>query len=212
MSDPSANADGTDHVTSAPSGPLRIAIPGLPSVGMRIAITIFVITLAVICVVASKATNPLITASPQPGALSPNSLCAKNERIIFSCPVKRPAKIVSVCASKDLTSERGYLQYRFGLPGKIELEFPKDRTGTQQKFQYTHYFRARFDLTEINFTIDDYQYQVFDDYNGEEKPAISSQGVSVTAPGKPKEVSFVCRTKPKADYADLQAVLPNGQE
>ena len=28
----------------------------------------------------------------------------------------------------------------------------------------------------------------------------------------PKEVSFVCRAKPKADYADLQAVLPNGQE
>ena len=155
---------------------------------------------------------PGLFASSQPGALQPNSLCAKDERIIFSCPVKRPAKIVSVCASKDLTSEHGYLQYRFGLPGKIELEFPKDRTGTQQKFQYTHYFRAQFDLTEINFTIDDYQYQVFDDYNGEEKPAISTQGVSVTAPGKPKEVSFVCRTKPKADYADLQAVLPNGQE
>jgi hypothetical protein len=151
-------------------------------------------------------------ASSQLGAVQPNSLCTKDERVIFSCPVKRPAKIVSVCASKDLTSERGYLQYRFGLPGKIELEFPKDRTGTQGKFHYTHYFRARFDLTEIDFAIDDYQYQVFDDYNGEEKPAISSQGVSVTAPGKPKEVSFVCRARPKADYTDLQAVLPNGQE
>jgi hypothetical protein len=148
----------------------------------------------------------------QPGALQPNSLCAKDERIIFSCPVKKPAKIVSVCASKDLTSERGYLQYRFGLPGKIELEFPKDRTGTQAKFHYTHYFRAQFDLTAINFTVDGYEYSVFDDYNGEEKPAVSSQGVSVTAPGKPKEASFVCRSKPKADYSDLQAVLPNGQE
>jgi hypothetical protein len=124
--------------------------------------------------------------------------------------VKKPAKIVSVCAAKDLTSERGYLQYRFGLPGKIELEFPKDRKGTQEKFQYTHYFRAQFDMTSINFTIDGYEYSVFDDYNGEEKPAVSSQGVSVTAPGKPKEVSFVCRTKPKADYADLQAVFPTG--
>lgn len=141
----------------------------------------------------------------------PNTLCAKDERVIFSCPVKRPAKIISVCASKDLTSDRGYLQYRFGLPGKIELEYPKDRAGTQQKFHYTHYFRAQFDLTSINFTIDGYEYSVFDDYNGEEKPAVSSQGVSVTAPGKPKEVSFACRTKPKADYADLQAVLPSDQ-
>ena len=141
-----------------------------------------------------------------------NTLCAKDERVIFSCPVKKPARIVSICASKDLTSDRGYLQYRFGLPGKIELEFPKDRKGTQEKFQYTHYFRAQFDTTAINFNIDGYEYSVFDDYNGEEKPVVSSQGVSVTAPGKPKEVSFVCRTKPKADYADLQAVLPSGQQ
>src|SRR2546430_16398437 len=81
--------------------------------------------------------------------------CAKDERIIFSCPVKRPAKIVSICASKNLTSEQGYLQYRFGLPGKVELEFPKDRTGTQTKFQYTHYFRAQFDLTEISFNVNE---------------------------------------------------------
>ena len=145
-------------------------------------------------------------------ALQPNTLCDRNERVIFSCPIKRPAKIVSVCASKDLTSERGYLQYRFGLPGKIELEFPKDRTGTQTKFQYSHYFRAQFDLTEISFNVNGYEYEVTDDYNGEEKPAQTIQGVSVTAPGKPKEVNFVCRTKPKADYTDLQTVLGNDQD
>src|SRR5256886_17197851 len=117
----------------------------------------------------------------QPSNPQPNSLCARNERIIFSCPVKRPAKIVSLCASKDLTSERGYLQYRFGLPGKIELEFPQDRTATRQKFHYTHYFRAQVDLTEITFTINGYEYQITDDYNGEEKPAQTNQGVSVTA-------------------------------
>ena len=144
-------------------------------------------------------------------APQPNTLCAKDERVIFSCPVKRPAKIVSLCAAKDLTSDRGYLQYRFGLPGKVELEYPQDRHGTQQKFQYMHYFRAQVDETEIRFQINGYEYQIFDTYNGEERPRISTQGVSVTAPGKPKEVSFACRTKPKADYADLQAVLP-GQE
>ena len=152
--------------------------------------------------------EPEDTSKPT-AALQPNTLCDRNERVIFSCRVKRPAKIVSVCASKDLTSERGYLQYRFGLPGKIELEYPKDRTGTQTKFQYTHYFRAQVDLTEISFNVNGYEYQVTDDYNGEEKPAQTIQGVSVTAPGKAKEVSFVCRARPKADYADLQAVLGN---
>jgi hypothetical protein len=175
---------------------------------MRIPALIFVLAIASL---ALAATNSNPSASTQPDRLQPNTLCAKDERVIFSCAVKRPAKIVSLCASKDLTSAQGYLQYRFGLPGKIELEYPKDRKGTQEKFQYTHYFRARFDLTSINFNIDGYEYSVFDDYNGEEKPAITSRGVSVTAPGKPKDVSFVCSTKPKADYSDLQAVLPNGQ-
>jgi hypothetical protein len=144
--------------------------------------------------------------------LQVNSLCAKDERIILSCTVKRSAKIVSLCASKDLDKERGYLQYRFGLPGRVELEFPKDRQSTQQKFRYSHYFRYQVDLTEINFNIEGYEYSVFDNYNGEEKPPISEQGVSVTAPGKPKEVSFVCRSKPKADYSALQDVLPHDQE
>jgi hypothetical protein len=147
--------------------------------------------------------------------LQPNSLCAKAERIVFSCLTKRSgvnsvggsSKIVSLCASRDLGKERGYLQYRYGLPGKVELEFPSSRTGTQQMFQYTHYMRYQVDLTEINFAIDGYQYQIFDDYNGEEKPRISTEGVRVTAPGKPREVSFVCRTKAKADYSMLDEVL-----
>jgi len=170
------------------------------------------------CFLASESQTALSVMPAQAGAgklfaaPQPNTLCAKDERIIFSCPVKRAAKIVSVCASKDLTSERGYLQYRFGLPEKIELEYPKDRQATQQKFQYSHYFRAQFEMTSINFTIDGYEYSVFDDYNGEEKPTISTQGVSVTRPGKPKEVSLACRTKPKADYSDLQAVLPGGDD
>ena len=142
------------------------------------------------------------------GAPVPNTLCAKEERVIFSCLLRRPAKMVSVCASKDLTSDKGYLQYRFGLPGKIELEFPRDHANTQQQFEYSHYFRARVDLTEINFTVDGVSYSVFDDYQGEEKPEVSEQGVAINWPGtEKKEVRYTCAAKPKADYADLQAVL-----
>ncbi len=183
---------------------------------MRIAILVLVILVPAGFLVSESRTALSVTAAPagaskQPAAQQTNTLCARDERVIFSCPVKRPAKIVSLCAAKDLTSDRGYLQYRFGLPGKIELEYPKDRQGTQQKFQYMHYFRAQVDETEISFQINGYEYQIFDTYNGEERPRISTQGVSITAPGKPKDISFACRTKPKTDYADLQAVLP-GQE
>ena len=167
-------------------------------IALMVLMTLTVSLLAGDCFAVRGSHFSLLTQSP--GALQPNSLCAKDERIIFSCPTKRPAKIVSVCASKDLTNDRGYIQYRFGLPAKVELEFPKERSGSQQKFQYSHYFRARVDHTEISFTVNGYEYQVTDDYNAEEKTAQTIQGVMVTAPGKPK-----------ADYTDLQAVLPNGQ-
>jgi len=173
--------------------------------------TIIISIVATSCGLLLLSSTPQSSASSQPKTLQAGTLCEKSERIIFSCPIKRPAKIVSLCASKDLTNERGYVQYRFGLPGNVELEYPKERAGTQEKFQYMHYFRAQFDLTEISFTNNGFEYQITDDYNGEEKPAQSIQGVSVTAPGKPKEMSLSCRTKPRADYTDLQAVLPNGQ-
>jgi len=143
-------------------------------------LTIFALVALFSCFVVQFAT-PLQSQTrdePAKSALQVNSLCAQDEHIIFSCAVKHaaklPAKVVSLCASKDLSKERGYLQYRFGLPGKVELEFPKSRQGTQQQFHYTHYFRAQVDLTEISFNIDGYEYQIFDDYNGEEKPSISS--------------------------------------
>ncbi|MGZ5436210.1 MAG: hypothetical protein ACXWID_05305 [Pyrinomonadaceae bacterium] len=143
-----------------------------------------------------------------PRALQVNTLCAKTERVIFACVLRRPAKIVSVCASKDLTRDTGYVQYRFGSPAKIELEYPKDRTGTQQKFEYTHYMRALVDLNEINFSVDGVDYSVVDDYNGEEKPAQSIEGITINWPNtSKKEVRYTCRTKPKTDYTDLQAVL-----
>jgi len=171
---------------------------------MRAAVFVLTMVVFVGCLIAQ--TKP---------ALQSNSLCTADEQIIFSCMVKpsaqRPAKIVSLCSSSDLAKDRGYLQYRFGLPAKIELEFPKSRTRTQEQFRYSHYFRYQVDLTEINFNIDGYAYQVFDTYNGEEKRKITEQGVSVTAPGKPRDVTYVCSGKAKADYSALQDALTNDQ-
>jgi hypothetical protein len=144
-------------------------------------------------------------------ALQANSLCAQDERIIFACSLKPtaklPAKIVSLCSSRDLSKEHGYLQYRFGVPGKIELEFPNSHEATQRQFRYKHYFRFQVDLTEINFAINGYQYQIFDNYNGEEKRAISERGVTVTLPGSSRDQTRVCAGKPKTDFSLLADVL-----
>src|SRR3984957_14680926 len=55
------------------------------------------------------------------------TLCVNEEQEIFSCHTATK-KMIAVCASKDLAPDRGYLQYRFGLPGKIEVAVPADRS------------------------------------------------------------------------------------
>ena len=87
-------------------------------------LTILVCALIVVFYTFSTNRQPSHAAKPQA-----RTLCAADERIIFSCTLRQPVKIVSVCAAKDLTNEKGYLQYRFGLPGKVELEFPKKLQG-----------------------------------------------------------------------------------
>lgn len=144
----------------------------------------------------------VLTTPPQPV-----SHCSSDEKIVFNCTTRQGGKIVSLCASKELTKDGGYLQYRFGLPGKVELEFPKKREQTQQAFKYSHYFRAQVDLTEISFTSNGYEYAIFDDYNGEERPARSAQGVRVTPPNNGKEVTLSCRGRARADYSNLGEVL-----
>ena len=145
---------------------------------------------------------PVINSAEQP---QPNSLCAPDERIIFSCPVEKSTKIVSVCASNDLASDRGYLQYRFGLPGKIELEYPHDRKGTQEKFQYSHYPGSQLEhaRTHIHFNIDGDEYKVFDESYNEDTSIL---GVGVTAPGKTEKIT-PCTDNARVDDSDLQFVL-----
>jgi hypothetical protein len=140
--------------------------------------------------------------------LQAGSLCGTEEKIVFSCTTTKAAKIVSLCSSKELTKDKGHLQYRFGLPGKIELEFPQQRENTQRAFKYSHYFRAQFDQTEISFTSAGYEYAIFDDYNGEQKPARSDQGVRITPPNNGKEITLNCRGKAQAQYGDLPEVFP----
>jgi len=145
--------------------------------------------------------------APNASEMQGGSLCESTEKIVFSCTVGKAAKIVSLCSSKELTKDRGYLQYRFGLPGKIELEFPKQREQTQSAFKYSHYFRAQFDQTEISFTSDTYEYAIFDDYNGEQKPARHDQGIRIKSPNG-KETTLTCRGRAKAQYGDLPEVFP----
>jgi hypothetical protein len=139
--------------------------------------------------------------------LRSGSLCSMSEKVIFSCAVKTGGKTVSLCASKDVTADRGYIQYRFGRPAKIELEYPASKEGSQKQFRYSHYFRAQVDLTEVSFSSGDFNYTVFDSYNGEEKPAISEEGVTVTPTAGGKDITLNCRGRAKTDFGNLGDII-----
>ena len=145
-------------------------------------------------------------------------LCLRDEQVIFGCVLRGSGKYVSLCGSKKLTHEQGYLQYRFGLPGAIELEFPKHKDHTQKQFKYDHYFRARTDRTEISFTNGGYTYIIFDDYEGElttngevktdaTQPDYYEAGVTIEHSGK--EITMRCVGQAKSGNADLDEILIN---
>jgi hypothetical protein len=163
-----------------------------------------------VCLIAVLSCAPLfISARSSSAGFQATSLCSKGERVVFSCALKSSTKTVSLCSSEKLTKTEGYLQYRFGLPAKVELEYPKDRSKPEQAFRYNHYFRAQVDLTEISFSIDGYTYTVSDSFNGEEKPAISEEGLTVTRPNSEKDVTYVCRGRAKVDFTAISEVLVN---
>jgi hypothetical protein len=74
--------------------------------------------------------------------LASDSLCHRGETTYFSCAVKS-GKLVSLCGNAYVKEESGnwiepdkpWLQYRFGLPDKIDLMYPPIRKGSVEKFQ-----------------------------------------------------------------------------
>jgi hypothetical protein len=107
------------------------------------------------------------------------SHCSASEAAIFSCRIKGSTKILSLCGSKQLSKDTGYLQYRFGPPNAVELAFPKEKKDSLSQFLYFHYFRAQVDRTSVSFKNGGYKYSIYDDYEGEEKPAKTDRGVTV---------------------------------
>jgi hypothetical protein len=77
-------------------------------------------------------------------SVSAVSLCKPGEEIVFSGPTKS-GKQIAVCSTKDA------VRYRFGLVGKIELEYPQTAAYSSNQFLYFHYFSAGVDHTSLEF-------------------------------------------------------------
>ncbi|WP_333676241.1 hypothetical protein [Dyella sp.] len=99
------------------------------------------------------------------------SLCRPPEKTYYSCNTTHH-KIISLCGALP-----NALQYRFGSPGKVELQYPARAKDGTKLMRYTYYFRFRTNYTEVVFDHDNYNYTVFDYDEGD---GSRSAGVRVT--------------------------------
>lgn len=141
-------------------------------------------------------------------SMKASSLCAPDEQTIWSCETAN-RKTVSICGSRQLDKERGYLQYRFGRPGHVELQYPQQREHTQTAFAYFRYTRPLVTYLGLRFKINEYDYEVYDNSNEEERGG-SEAGVTVTRAGNTaKAVDHRCRKPVVHHLIELEEVVPN---
>lgn len=123
--------------------------------------------------------------SPRPGAAqaaptgAAHSLCAANERVIFSAAVRRSTKLASLCASQQLDRSSGYVQYRFGRPGHLELQFPATRGRTQRQFCYGRSTAPMVTYLAAAFQTNGVRYEIH--YSDNERDASSDTGPAESA-------------------------------
>lgn len=135
------------------------------------------------------------------------SHCGNEEEIIFSCQIRESSKILSLCASKDLSDTSGYLQYRFGRLNKVEFAFPHELKQSQKKFLYRHYFRYQVDRTEISFENHGHEYTIYSYYEGDGPGTpIQEEGVQVD------NSDFRCSDTVNADFTPLEDAVPCDKE
>lgn len=146
------------------------------------------------------------------GLQIPKSLCERNEQVVFSCVMQKSAKFLSICTSKQFDQQNGYVQYRFGQPDKIELEFPAERKNTQSAFGYDRYTRPLVTYLSLRFESNGYKYSIHQDSNAEEKPPANSSYLNVTAPdanAKPTEMK--CRLPVIGSLMLLEDAVPRSE-
>lgn len=87
------------------------------------------------------------------------TLCSGDEDIYFSCPLEG-GKTVSVCARGNSKPTAGAVQYRYGVPGNIEMVYPKSALPPKGKFFVVDASEGSVNLNIIKFKSGAYTYLV----------------------------------------------------
>jgi hypothetical protein len=138
------------------------------------------------------------------------TLCDSSEEIVLSCQIKKSDKILSICRSKPLTATTGYLQYRYGRRGAIEMTYPVSKTETQGAFRLQTNTHAEVFDTWFTFKSGKFVYSIYsiEDHGTKDKRPVFRHGVNVTS-GKIAS-SKECQEPVQGGLEGLESVVPEG--
>ncbi|QIG80464.1 hypothetical protein [Stakelama tenebrarum] len=120
-----------------------------------------------------------------PEALGPIGLCAAQEQAIFQCT--SGMRVIAICA--DSAPAQGYVQYRYGQPGNIELQHPAAPQGSGTLAYATTAYSGGGEA-QISFSRGRYTYVVYSrtvrtGFGPEGNAPEFSAGVTVLRDGTP---------------------------
>jgi len=87
------------------------------------------------------------------------TLCSIHEEVYFSCHAGN--KVVSICASGNISPMNGYVKYRFGTLTHIELEYPKVSDPPKGFFSISDINQGNVQSTHLKFKSGAYDYVIY---------------------------------------------------
>jgi hypothetical protein len=124
--------------------------------------------------------------------LAAPTLCAANEKVIFSCSTG--AHTASICASKDLSKDAA-MQYRFGKPGSLELVYPEAGAKPAEAFASGTLAFSGGGGAWLRFSKEPFRYTIFTAIGkwGRGGALADASGVAIEKDGK-EFANFPCRS------------------
>ena len=92
------------------------------------------------------------------GGWAADDLCLEQEQVLFACHTGK--RLVSVCASRELSESAGYLQLRYGQPEAVELVWPEASFPRHHVSQGELFYRGKAGRY-LRFTMDRTRFVVF---------------------------------------------------
>ena len=90
--------------------------------------------------------------------------------------------VLALITSVAIDKSRNYIVYRYGAPGQVELVYKMKKQEKKNRFHYVQddgYGYTRYEIRQLNFTINNYTYSIYNNYIEAHETAVDGVGVVI---------------------------------